>query len=258
MTQHPTSAAQDVLPGWSTVTVAGKSCDVFEPAAPNPHNFVLIYLHGLNKLKLVDNPTFTAEFSRHALRVIAPRTGRCWWADRICPEFDKQITPERHVVDNVLQFINEQWNAAPPKIGLLGTSMGGQGALRIAFKHPGKFPVTAAISPAIDYQLRWNEGDETLPLMYADQEAARQDTATLHVHPLNWPRHIWFCCDPADYRWHESAERLRSKLVALGIPYQADLETSGGGHSFSYYNRMAPAAIYFIAEQLEHERLRVV
>ena len=135
------------------------------------------------------------------------------------------------MVDNVLQFLGEQWNAAPPKIALLGTSMGGQGALRIAFKHPSKFPVTAAISPAIDYQLRWNEGDETLLQMYSDPEAVRQDTATLHVHPLNWPRHIWFCCDPVDHLWHESAERLRSKLVALGIPHEHDLETSGGGHS---------------------------
>ena len=93
--------------------------------------------------------------------------------------------------------------------------------------------------------------------MYPDPETIRQDTATLHVHPLNWPRHIWFCCDPAD-RWHESAERLRSKLVALGIPHEYDLDTAGGGHSFDYYNRMAPTAIRFIAEQLERERLRVV
>ena len=252
------SKPQNPLPGWSTVMVARKPCDVFQPATPNPLGFVVIYLHGLNTVRLIDNPVFTAEFSRHALRVIAPRTGPCWWANRICSEFDKQITPERHVVDNVLQFLSEQWNVAPPKIALLGTSMGGQGALRIAFKHPSKFPVTAAISPAIDYQLRWNEGHETLLQMYSDPEEVRQDTATLHVHPLNWPRHLWFCCDPSDHLWHESAERLRSKLVALGIPHEHDLETSGGGHSITYYNRMAPAAINFIAEQLLQESRRVV
>ena len=103
-----------------------------------------------------------------------------------------------------------------------------------------------------------SEGDETLPLMYASAEAARQDTATLHVHPLNWPRHLWFCCDPTDYRWHESAERLRMKLAALGIPYDCDLETEGGGHGFEYYDRMAEPALEFIVERLERERLRVV
>jgi S-formylglutathione hydrolase len=115
----------------------------------------------------------------------------------------------------------------------------------------------AAISPAIDYQLRWNEGDETLPQMYSDPEAVRQDTATLHVHPLNWPRHIWFCCDPADSRWHDSADRLHMKLAALGIPHEHDLETSAGGHGFEYYNHMIPGAVEFLAERLERERLRV-
>ena len=117
--------------------------------------------------------------------------------------------------------------------------------------------MAAAISPAIDYQLRWNEGDETLPLMYDDQEQVRQDTATLHVHPLNWPRNIWFCCDPVDRRWHDSADKLRMKLNAIGIMHEHDLETTGGGHGFEYYNRMVPRAMQFIAERLERERLRV-
>jgi S-formylglutathione hydrolase len=128
----------------------------------------------------------------------------------------------------------------------------------MSFKYPQLFPVVAAISPAIDYYLRMDEGDKTLPLMYADREAARQDSATLHVHPLNWPRNVWFCCDPADVRWHESADRLRMKLSALGIPFDCDLETTGGGHGFEYYNRMAGKALEFIAVRLESERLRLV
>ena len=135
--------------------------------------------------------------------------------------------------------------------------MGGQGALRLAFKHANVFPVVAAISPAIDYQIRWREGDEILQAMYSDAESVRQDTATLHVHPLNWPRNIWFCCDPADHRWHESADRLRMKLGAIGIPHEYDLETTAGGHRFEYYNHMAPRALQFLAERLERERLRV-
>jgi S-formylglutathione hydrolase FrmB len=201
---------------------------------------------------------FEAEFERHRLPVIAPFTGRSWWSDKICPEFDPKLTAERHILDNVMPYIRDRWVAESPRVGLLGTSMGGQGALRLAFKYPSKLPVVAAISPAIDYHLRWNEGDETLPQMYADAEAVRQDTATLHVHPLNWPRNLWFCCDPNDYRWHESADRLRMKLAALGIPHECDLETTAGGHGFDYYNAMAPRAVAFLAGRLEKERRRVV
>ncbi len=244
---------------WSTLDIGGHRCDWFEPAAPHPHGFTVVYLHGVHLNRLVDQPAFTSEFSRHGLRVLAPHTARSWWTDRICAEFDARMTAERHVVDNVLAHLETQWQVRPPRVALLGTSMGGQGALRIAFKHPNLFPVTVAISPAIDYQTRLREGDETLWEMYhGDEEAARQDTATLHIHPLNYPRNIWFCCDPADPRWWDSAEKLRSKLAALGVPHEIDLETTGGGHSFDYYGRMAPAAIAFLVARLEHERLRVV
>jgi S-formylglutathione hydrolase FrmB len=243
---------------WTQIDLAGHPCDQFEPAAVNAHGFAIIYLHGVHLNRLVDNSTFTAEFERHGLPVIAPNTGRSWWTDRVFPEFDAKLTAERHVLDNVAPYLREQFGAESPRVGLLGTSMGGQGALRFSFKHPNRFPVVAAISPAIDYQLRWNEGDETLPQMYADAESVRQDTATLHVHPLNWPRNIWFCCDPADERWHESADRLHMKLSALGIPHEYDLETTAGGHGFKYYNQMAPRAIAFLVERLEKERRRVV
>ena len=243
---------------WSEVVVSGHPCEIYEPPEPNPHDYVVVYLHGIHLNRLHDKPAFIREFDRYGLRVVCPRTARSWWVDKICEEFDPQVTSERYVVENVGTWIGERWGAKPPQIALLGTSMGGQGALRIAFKYPRIFSVVAAVSPAIDYHLRMEEGDETLNLMYPDKEAARQDTATLHVHPLNWPRHLWFCCDPTDLRWHESADRLRMKLAALGIPYECDLETSGGGHGFEYYNRMAEKAVGFIASRLESERLRAI
>src|ERR1700728_3951765 len=98
----------------------------------------------------------------------------------------------RHLSANILPYAESRWKIRPPSLALLGTSMGGQGALRLAFRHADKFPVVVAMSPAIDFQIRWREGDEVLRTIYDAAESARQDTATLHVHPLYWPRHIWF------------------------------------------------------------------
>jgi S-formylglutathione hydrolase FrmB len=243
---------------WSTEAVAGHICDVYEPPRRNPHGYVALYLHGVHLNRLSDKPAFMEQFDRHGLAVVAPQTKRSWWTDKVCLEFDPNISAERHVVDNVLPFFEARLGARPPRIGLLGTSMGGQGALRLAYKYPRLFPVVAAISPAIDFHKRYNEGDETIPQMYSDPEAARQDTAILHVHPLNWPRHQFFCCDPEDYRWWESADRLRMKLYSLGIPHECDLETTGGAHGFEYYSRMAERAIGFLADKLDEERRRIV
>lgn len=245
-------------PGWSEETVGGHPCDVFQPRQPHKHGYVVLYLHGVHLNRLREHPPFTDQFEKHGLAVVSPHTKRSWWTDKICLEFDPKITAEQHLLKNVLPFIESRFGAVPPKIGLLGSSMGGQGALRLAYKHPNLFPVVAAISPAIDFHKRYNEGDETIPQMYPDPEAARQDTATLHIHPLNWPRHQFFCCDPLDTRWWESADRLRMKLWSLGVPHTCDLETTGGGHGFAYYNRMAERAVAFLAEGLEQERRRIV
>jgi S-formylglutathione hydrolase len=242
---------------WSEFTLAGHPCEMFQPSSPRADGLAAIYLHGVHLQSLRDKRAFTHLFERHGLRVLCPRTGQSWWSDRICPDFDPAITAERYLLDRVLPWLAEHWGVEPPKLGLFGTSMGGQGALRFALKHPRLFPVAVGVSPAIDYQLRLRDGDPVLAAMYRSVEHARQDTATLHVHPLNWPRGIWFCCDPLDERWHASAQRLREKLMALGIPHECDLVTSGGGHSFEYYERMAPAAIGFLVERLTQELRRI-
>jgi S-formylglutathione hydrolase FrmB len=244
---------------WSNVDVAGHRCHVFEPAQPSPHGFVVIYLHCSEGASLRSYPAFVQQFERHGLRVIEPVTGRSWWTDRIWPEFDANISAEAYVLERVVPYLAERWGAQPPRLALLGVSMGGQGALRMAYKFPNVFPTVAAISPAIDYQKRIIEGvDPGLDWMYQDAEEARQDTALLHIHPLNWPRNQFFCCDPSDTRWHDSADRLRMKLWSLGVPFECDLESTGGGHSFQYASLMAERAVGFLADRLERERLRIV
>ncbi len=241
---------------WSQVELVGHSCDVYEPAERNEHVYVVLYLHGVHMTRLHDKRAFVEQFDRHGLPVIAPITRQSWWTDKICEEFDPKTTAERHVLDNVLPYIEERWKAKPPRIALLGTSMGGQGALRFAYKYPNVFPVVAAISPAIDYQIRYYD-HETIAQMYSEPEAARQDTATLHVHPLNWPRHQFFCCCPQDESWFDSADRLHMKLYSLGIPHEYDLTTEGGGHGFQYYEKMAERAVTFLVERLDQERRRL-
>jgi hypothetical protein len=242
---------------WSTAEIAGHSLDVFMPGQRNPYGYALIYLHGVHQNSLRDQSAFVEQFDLRGLPVVCPAGGRCWWVDRLCPDFDRTVTPESYLVHHVLPWMHGEMGCAPPAIGLLGTSMGGQGVLRMSYRYPNRFPVCAALSPAIDFQQRITEGDEILAAMYDDPESARQDTAILHVHPLNWPRHQFFCCDPADVRWYDSADRLRMKLHSLGIPFQCDLETSGGGHGFAYYNRMAPKAIEFLSRALDQERMRI-
>src|SRR5579871_1143894 len=100
---------------WSTLQLAGHPCDIFEPPQLNEHGFVVVYLHGVHLARLAEHPAFADEFARRGLPVVSPHTGPCWWTNRICPQFDPALTPERHVLDNVLPLIHERWGAEPPR-----------------------------------------------------------------------------------------------------------------------------------------------
>lgn len=240
------------------ITVAGHRCQLFEPAQPNPHGSTLVFLHDVDGAGLDRRTAYLDQFQRYGLPCIAPISGRSWWTERVWPDFDSAISAERYVIDHVLDYVAERWHSRSPQVALLGIGMGGQAALRLAFKYPNRLPIAAAVAPALDYQLAYYDEEETaLPAIYPEPEAARQDTAILHVHPLNWPRNIWFAADPADERWYSGAERLKMKLSALGIPHDADLETSSAGRSASYAELMASAAVAYLLERLDRERRRV-
>jgi pimeloyl-ACP methyl ester carboxylesterase len=246
----------DPTEGWTETRLRDHVCEIFEPDPGADANFVLLFLHDEARRSLRSYPGLSERVRATGLPVIAPQTGPSWWTDRICDAFDVDESPERFVLEDVLPFIGRRWKAQPPRIALLGVGMGGQGALRLAYKYPDTFPVVSAISPAVDFQLLFDGRDE-LQQMYADPEAVRQETATLYIHPLNWPRNQFFCCDPEDELWWDGVDRLRMKLASLGVPHECDLETSGAESPTDYVTRMADPAVEFVVSRLEKELLRL-
>ena len=198
---------------------------------------------------LNENVTFSRLLAQHNLCAVCPDGARSWWLDRICSEFSDNITPQQWLIDRVLPFAEQRWQIVPPNVALLGVSMGGQGALQLSYRRADRFPVVAAVAPAIDFHQLYGQN---LPLddMFADAEDARQATVVLNLHPLAWPRHQWFCCDPADHDWYDGCVRLGMKLSSSGILHERDLDTSAGGHSWEYFDRMASAALDHIARGL--------
>ncbi len=242
---------------WTTLDIAGKPVEVYDPPGSAPPRFGILHLHGIGLETLRDKPAFTRLFDELRLACVCPHGQRSWWGDRICTEFDSAITPERFLLSQVLPLFHARWKLGPRAVGLQGISMGGQGALRLAFKHPDLFPVVAAIASAIDYYELYGQGTP-LDDMYDSKEQCRQDTAPLHVHPTHYPPHIFFCVDPDDEHWLRGNDRLHEKLSALGISHECDLTTRAGGHSWDYFNHMAERVERFICAGLERESFRLL
>jgi S-formylglutathione hydrolase len=239
---------------WQTVTIAGKAADVFSPK--DKPRFGLLYLHTYGLETLGQQSVFARLVEQSGMACVCPHGGPCWWADRVSTDFDLVLTPERYLLDRVLPWFAETWDLRPGAIALLGISMGGQGALRLAFRHPDLFPIVASISGAIDHHEVYGQGTP-LDEMYDSKEQCRQDTAPMHLNPNRYPPHLFFCGDPDD-EWTRGNDRLHEKMNALGVPHEADLTTRAGGHSYQYFNHVAPRVFAFLRAALEQQSRRLL
>jgi len=242
---------------WTRERIAGKESSIYQPPGPARPRFAVLFLHGVGQETLEGKDAFTRIFDELNLPCVCPWGGRCWWVDRPCSEFDPQRTPERHLLDNVLPIFQERWGLAARAVGLLGISMGGQAALRLAFKHPRLFPAAAALSAALDYYDIFGHGTP-LDELYDSKEQCRQDTALMHVPPYDPPPHLFFAIDPNDTIWYRGNDRLHEKLTALGVPHTCDLTTEAGGHTWDYFNFMADRAVRFLYSGLAQESRRLL
>ena len=240
---------------WSAIQLAGKTVEIYEPT-PKPR-FGAIFLHPLGEESLRGRSAYTNLFDKYNIVCLGPHGKRSWWLDRVCTEFDPQLTPERHLLDNVVPLFASRWNLKARSIGVFGISMGGQGALRLAFRHPQLFPVCAGIASALDFQELYGEGTP-LDDMFDSKEQCRQDTTILHINQTQYPPHIYFCIDPDDEPWQRGNDRLHEKLTALGIPHTIDLTTQAGGHSWQYFDHMAEPALRFLYDGLVNESRRLL
>ena len=177
--------------------MSGRRVEAFGPHTEAPPQAAVLFLHGHGRVLLNENIVFSRLFQQHGLVAVCPDGERSWWLDVVCREFDTEQTPQHWLMNSVVPFIEQSFSITTPHIALLGVSMGGQGALQLAFRHASKFPVVAAIAPAVDFNQLYGSG---IPLdsMFPNAEAARQASVVLNLHPLAWPPHQFFCCDPAD------------------------------------------------------------
>jgi S-formylglutathione hydrolase len=233
--------------GWSRVEIGGKPADAFEPVGGR---FALLFLHPHGGPTPAGNAILAAELRRHRLRCVAPHDGQSWWVDRVCPEFDLTMTPERHLLDHVVPWIEARWNPGPRGIAAAGIGMGGQAAVRLGLRHPDRFPVVASAAGAFDFH-EWHGRGTPLDEMYPTRERARQDTAVLQLDPHRWPPHVWFACDPDD-EWYRGNDRLDEKLTAYGVPHVANLDTRASPDA------LAAPMLAFVADALERESRRLV
>jgi S-formylglutathione hydrolase FrmB len=237
---------------WTDETLAGHRISILD--VPQPLG-VVICLPDIDGTSPGFSDLWTRLFVEHKLCCVCPDGSDSWWADRLLTSFDPERTAADFFRDKLLPWVAGHFPAmkAPALIGL---GAGGQAALRFAFQQPSKFPVVAGLAGAIDHYELHGRGS-SLDELYPTRESCRQDGVMLHVHPVKQPASIFLACSPDD-PWFRGNDRLHEKLMALGVPHETDFTTRVCGHSWSYYEAIAPRLFRFLSESLRKDARKLV
>ncbi|MEP3837822.1 MAG: alpha/beta hydrolase family protein [Algibacter sp.] len=166
----------------------------------------------------------------------------------ICPDGDKtswyfdspvdeSMRYETYISKELITEIDSKYNTAADKDNraISGYSMGGHGALYLAFKHPDVFGVAASMSGGVDirpFPLRWDIADR-LGVYAQNPEIWEENTVINLVHLLNGKNlKFLFDCGVDDF-FYDANVRLHNKLVERNIPH--DYIERPGGHTNKYW-----------------------
>lgn len=73
--------------------------------------------------------------------------GAGFWLDAAKAPWSAHFRMESYLLDELLPLVFEQFNDDHDRLGIFGHSMGGHGALTLAFRHPGRFRSVSAFAP---------------------------------------------------------------------------------------------------------------
>ncbi len=150
--------------------------------------------------------------------------------------------PMDMVVSELIPMCQRMNLGEPPhKIGTMGISMGGYGALLLAERYPDRIGAVAAISPAI-----WTSYEQALSVnaaAYASATDFVQDDAVTHASALaHVPVRV---ASGNDDPFHPGVVAL-----ARALPATARVEFSQGCHTGAFFTTQEPPSLQFLGQHL--------
>ena len=186
---------------------------------------------------------------------INSRSGKVHYEDFLVQEFLPQIETRYRT------------SAGRSSRGVSGVSMGGYGALHLAFRHPELFAAVSAESPALIDEFPAFVAPATGGGMRA---RVLEETFGSPPDPAFWERNspltlartarlgalgIYFDCgDQDDYGFEDGAKSLDKILTRRQIPHQAHIYP--GRHDWEYFAEHLPASLEFQWRAFENQPSR--
>lgn len=219
---------------------------------------VLCLLHGLGG-DYTDWTTRTnvAEYSRTLpLIIVMPDAGNAWYTNAA----DGSSRMEDYVFDELPADVVKKYRTINSRYGraVAGLSMGGYGALKMAFKRPGAFQVAASFSGAfnvtgggLDELIGEAESQRLLRIFGPPGSRVRRENDVIALASALKPSaapYVYIDCGTADNALIGANRDVVATLHKAGVAYE--YHEVAGAHTWEYWDRRIREFLPLLMERL--------
>lgn len=212
--------------------------------------FSVVYLlHGANgdyKSWLKKAPGIKSYADLYNVIIVCPDGDKTsWYFDS---PIDKTMQYETYISKELVSEIDKSYNTktTSKNRAIAGLSMGGHGALYLAFRHTNVWGVAASMSGGVDirpFPLNWDIS-KRLGAYSENKENWENNTVINLVHLLNGKNlKFLFDCGTDDF-FYDANKRLHKKLLERNIPH--DYIERPGGHTNEYWRNSIEYQMLFL------------
>jgi enterochelin esterase family protein len=255
--------------------VPGLSVQVYLPEGHGGgRRYPVVYLlhgYGGGRFQWLDDGNLAARLDRligegrlPPMIAVMPDGANSWYVDSA--SYGGPGDYETAIERDLVAAIDARYDTDPRRQAraIAGISMGGFGALRLAFKYPGTFGAVAAMSPAIwkPGALSWTHGPATMDAQAAAAKFFRTtapagfDVVTFEsqipfahvaaVAAVADPPRIMLTVGDDDYFEHyDGTVEMFMDLRVAGL--KPELRVADGGHDWLHWGPMAEQALQFLS-----------
>lgn len=168
-----------------------------------------------------------------------------WYLDS---PVDTSFKYETYISSELVKWIDEHYKTVKSPVGraITGVSMGGHGALYLAFKHQDVFGAAGSMSGGVDLRPFPNNWDISKRLgKYSDYPERWEQHSVINLTCLLTPGSLPLIidCGTADF-FNNVNEELHKKLLYMNIAHE--YISRPGGHSWSYWKNAVQYQILFM------------
>jgi S-formylglutathione hydrolase FrmB len=224
------------------------------PAASAGTRFPVVYLlhgHGGRETDWFARSAAADLANQFGLIVVTPDGANAWYLN----------TPtERwmdYIVQDLVEEVERRWPVRPGRASraIAGLSMGGYGAMNIAFRHPDTFALAASLSGALDTTrpssvFAGGREEEVSGWFGPPGSATRRDNdvyrQAAEAPATNLP-YLYLDCG-VDDPWFGVNREFAQVLKSRGLPHEFHEEP--GNHNWPYWNRQVRVVLALAAKRL--------